>query len=129
MVTRCLGRNRDGTPCSATPKLSGWCLWHDPTLATERASWRKRGGERRSNAARAKRQLPEELLSLRQVQAVLCRALARVEAGELAAGPANSLANLARAIAAVAEAGDFEERITALEQQTGGTDGKKGWTA
>ena len=104
-------------------------MWHDPALATERASWRRRGGERRSNQARAKRQLPEELLSLRQVQAVLCRALRRVECGELEAGPANAMASLARAIAAVAEAGDLEERLSALEQQTGGTDSERGWTA
>jgi hypothetical protein len=119
-----LGRNRDGTPCSAAPRASGWCLWHDPAREADRAAWRKRGGERRSNAARAKRQLPAERLSLRQVQAVLCRALTRVEAGELAAGPANSLANLARAIAAVAEAGDLEERVAAMEGRAAAAEGR-----
>ena len=129
MPTKCLGRNRDGSACSATPKPSGWCLWHDPALATERASWRRRGGERRSNQARAQRSLPNELLTLREVQAALCRALRKTEAGEMTPAVANALGGLGRSIAAVAEAGDLEERLSALEQQAGGADNRKGWTA
>ncbi len=88
-------------------------------MATERASWRKRGGERRSNAARAKKSLPDEMMTLREVQAVLCRALRKTEAGEMTPAVANALGGLGRSIASVAEASDLEHRIAALEQRAG----------
>ena len=106
----------------------GWyCITHDPDRVTDLAEWRHRGGKGRSNKRRPAKQLPGEVLSLREVQATLCRALRRVEAGEMEPGPANALSSLGRAIAAVVQAGDLEERLTELEKSDGLD--RKGWRA
>ena len=122
---RCSGTNRDGGPCAA-PVLPGEtrCAWHHPAMRERVAAGRAKGGARRSNASRARRQLLAEAMTLREVQAVLCRALRRVEAGELEPGPANALSSLGRAIAAVAQAGDLEERLGELERAAGATKGR-----
>src|SRR5436305_22940 len=42
----CRGTTRDGEPCRAHSVLigtTGFCPWHDPDLAADRALWRKRG--------------------------------------------------------------------------------------
>jgi hypothetical protein len=66
-------------------------------------------------------------MTLRDVQALLCRALRQVERGGLEPGPANAMSSLARAIAAVAQAGDLEERLTALEAAAASTE--KRWAS
>ncbi len=121
MLERCLGQNRDGAPCSAQARADGYCLWHSPDLAGERAAWRKRGGERRSNRARARAALPQDL---RDVQDALYRALAAVEGGELEPPRANAMSALARAIVAVQQVGDIEQRIAALEAAIAADAGK-----
>lgn len=119
MPMRCLATNQAGTPCSARPLPSGWCRWHDPSLAADRAAWSRKGGEARSNRRRALAKLPGELLSLRDVQAMLCLSLKAVIAGRLEPGVGNAAATLGRAIAAIATAGDLEERVAELERSAG----------
>ncbi len=114
MVDRCLGRNRDGSPCSAQPRAGGYCLWHDPAGAADRAEWRRRGGQGRSHLSRAGKRAPK---THRDVQEALLRAMAGVEAGELEPARATALATLARAFLAVAEAGELEARLTELERR------------
>ena len=113
MVERCLGRNRDGSPCSAQPRPGGYCLWHDPGLAAARAGWRCKGGEGKSTANRAAKRLPKDL---RDVRDALLRALRDVEGGGLAAPQANAMAALARAVVAVHQVAELEARVAALEQ-------------
>jgi len=119
MVTTCSATTKDGRLCSAQAWKDALCRWHRPHLREERDAWRRKGGERRSNKARARKQLPDELMTLREVQATLCRALRSLEAGEMAPAVANALGGLGRSIASVAAAGDLEERLTALEQHAG----------
>ena len=115
MVERCLGHNRDGSPCSAAPQsANAYCLWHDPARAADRAEWRRRGGQGRSHLSRAGKRIPK---THRDVQEALLRALAAVEAGELEPARATALATLARAFLAVAEAGELEARLTELERR------------
>ena len=121
MADRCLGRNRDGSRCSAQPGASGHCLWHDPALAAERAAWRRKGGEGKSTANRAAKRLPKDL---RDVRDALLRALRDVEGGGLAAPQANAMAALARAVVAVHQVAELEARVASLEAATGLGEGR-----
>lgn len=123
MADRCLGTNKDGTPCSAQPRESGYCMWHDPSHAAEREGWRRRGGENRSSVARARKQLTGDIRDLADVKARLMLALSKVEKGELEAGAANAMAALARAVVTVSEAATIEDlsaRMDDLERQARG---------
>jgi hypothetical protein len=95
------------------------CFAHDPELnARDR---RQDAGRRKSHAARWKKKLGigADPLALRDVDAMLCQALAGVLAGEIEPGTATAAATVARAIAAVRTASDFEERLAALEAAAG----------
>ena len=121
MVETCTSQTGRGKPCSAQTWRDGMCRWHHPDLETERAAWRERGGQNRSNAARASKRLPREL---KDVQLALCRALAALEAGDLEPQRATAMAALGRAIVTVTEAGTLEERLAALEARTERQDGR-----
>jgi hypothetical protein len=56
---------------------------------------------------------------LREVDALLCAALTSVLAGRIAPGVASSAASLGRAIVAVRQANDLEERLVTLEKAAG----------
>ncbi len=127
---RCQATTTSGNPCNAQARHGKTvCPWHDQDLAQQRKAWSGQGGRAKSNVVRAKKQLSGEALTMGELQAALCRALRRVETGELEPGPANAMASLARAITSVAEVGTIEERIAALEQRSGVGDTKKGWSA
>lgn len=121
MLSRCLGTNRDGSPCSAAPLESGWCQWHDPALAKERDRWRREGGKARSNRARAAKSLPDGVMTPVELQGLLGVAIKGVQSGEMEAGPANAIANLARAYAGLFGPASFDERLAALEREDGRT--------
>ena len=128
MQATCKSTNSSGGPCAAQPiRPSGYCWVHDPQCAEQQAAWRRKGGQSRSNRRRALAKLPDELMTLRSVQAMLCKALKDVIAGELEPGVANASASVARAIAAVAQAGDMEDRVAELERAAGiGRQGRTG---
>jgi hypothetical protein len=120
VVNRCKGANSAGAPCSAQPvRPDGYCYWHSPQTATERAEARRRGGHARSNAARARKQLPAGNLSVDELRGVVGVTIAKVLTGDIEPGAANSVANLTRAYVAIIEVGEFEERLVALEAQAG----------
>ena len=119
MPSQCTGRNKSGAPCSAQAWKDGLCRWHHPELESQRAEERRRGGHARSNAARARKKLAGDVRDMNDVKSRLMVALAKVEEGELEPGPANAMANLARAIATVAQAGEMEDRIRELEARAG----------
>ena len=83
---------------------------------------RRRGGQARSNKARAKRQLVNAALTPAEIGGMLSITLTNVIAGKTEPGVANAAANLARAIVAVREASEVEERIEALESALGQTE-------
>jgi hypothetical protein len=117
---RCPATTKEGKPCSATPRPGrGYCLWHDPTAAAERSANARKGGQSRSNLARLKRALPTETLDFRDVQGVLGAVLRDLLAGTLDPPVANAAANVARAFAAIAQAGEMEDRLRELEARAG----------
>lgn len=117
MPSQCMSRNKAGLPCSAQAWKDGLCRWHHPELEAQRAEERRRGGQARSNEARARKKLTGDVRDMTDVKARLMVALEKVEAGDLEAGPANAMANLARAIATVAGVADFEGQLADLRRE------------
>lgn len=121
MVQRtCTGQTASGDPCSAQPvRYDGYCFWHSPSTVQERAESRRRGGQNRSNRARARKALPDGLLSIDELRGVMGKALTDVIAGNLEPGPANAAAALARVYLLTTEAAAverIEERLGELER-------------
>jgi hypothetical protein len=117
MVRRCKATTVSGSPCSATPvRDDGYCYWHSPAVEAERDDARRRGGSARSNQARARKQMTGAN-DMGDVKTRLMIALAKVEEGDLEPGPANAMANLARAIATVAGVADFEGQLAELRRE------------
>jgi hypothetical protein len=114
-----MGTNRDDFPCSATPGPSGWCRWHDPALADERARWRREGGQARSNKARARKALPSAAMTPSELQAFLIVVMRGVLAGRVDKGVGNCIGNLSRSIAALYPVADFADRLAAIERRDG----------
>ncbi len=119
MPERCEAVAKNGKPCSATPVPGlGRCAWHAPEWAEQRREWSRRGGKGKSNAARMRRQLPEAMTP-GEIQSLLGAVLKGVVAGRVEPGVGNAAANLGRAIVAVREATEYEERLAALEAAAG----------
>src|SRR5215204_107040 len=117
-LTPCSGRNKDGSACRARAQRgSPFCLAHDPRRVTDLAAWRKQGGKASSNASRARKQLAGDVQDMAGVKARLMVALAQVESGQMDPGPANAMANLARAIATISGVADFELHLADLRHQ------------
>jgi hypothetical protein len=106
---RCAATTKEGRPCSAQARPGRpYCLWHDPEAEAQR-----------SNLARLKRSLPTEQLGFGDVQGVLGAVLRDLLAGKLDPPVANAAANVARAFAAIAQAGELEARLRELEVRAG----------
>ncbi|MDQ3692225.1 MAG: DUF5763 domain-containing protein [Chloroflexota bacterium] len=127
MASKCQGTNATGEPCSARPILAdGYCYWHSPARAADRAENNRRGGLAKSNKARAKKAIPEALTT-EELAGWLSVAFKRVLAGSMEPGVATAVATVAKAMLAVNEAGAlerFEERLSQLERAT-----RRGWSA
>ena len=117
---QCRGTNAEGKPCSARaqPGLE-WCQWHDPAREGERAQWRSQGGKARSTRNTAARELKRYATDMGSLKGTLFLALKRVSDGELEPNVGNSMATIARAIVAVSQSVEVEERLAALEQRAG----------
>jgi hypothetical protein len=129
MATQCSGRNQAGHPCGAQVFEDGLCRWHLPRLEAERAVWRERGGQNRANTVRARKQIAGAVLSPADIQGLLGATLRGVLAGQLEPGIGNAAANIARALIAVREATELEDRLTTLEAQAARHQGQGGRVA
>lgn len=120
MPTQCKGTNRRGDPCSAhVPNGKQWCPFHDPDLAAERRSWRSEGGRSRSNRARARKGLASDGLTSTELIGALSRAIRGLEEGSVEPGIATAMATTARAITAIRQGVELEERVRELESAAG----------
>ena len=125
MPSQCSGTNKDGRPCSAhVEEGRKWCAWHDPDREADRAAWRRKGGANRSNRIRARKQLADQVLTIGDLDALLCNALVKVAAGRMTPGIGLAMAGIAKTITSIRTAGDLERRLTALE---GCTRTREGW--
>jgi hypothetical protein len=114
---QCQGRRRDGRPCtSPLVGADGYCFAHSPTRAAERQAAQQRGGQHRASVVRLRGLCPPKLV---QVYEQLEAALGEVHAGTLPPTQAMAMAALARAMVAVLQAGELEERLRRVEERTG----------
>ena len=113
-LNRCRATKKDGTPCPA-PALTdgGLCYAHDPECAAERKAARARGGRNRSNLVRLRNLGPPRLVPIYNK---LEDALEEVHKGTLSPQQATAMAAVARALAALLQAGELEQRVRELEQ-------------
>lgn len=114
---RCAGVRRDGQLCTA-PVLSdgAYCFAHDPARAADRDAARHKGGRHSASVVRLRRLVPPRLIPIFDK---LEQALEEVHAGALKPSQAIAMATLARAMVAVLQAGELEERVRRLEEQAG----------
>ena len=120
MATQCLGTNREGGPCSGhVNEGQQWCQWHDPAREAERQEWRRRGGQKKSNKQRARKQLADQAMSIDDLDALLCLALKRVAAGQMQPGVGMAMAGIAKTITTIRSTADFEKRLKELERAAG----------
>lgn len=89
-------------------------------MAEDRARWKVEGGRAKSNIARSRKRILGSALDLSEIDQALCGALVDTLAGNLEPNVATAAASLARTIAAVRQAGDIEQRLTALEARQEG---------
>jgi hypothetical protein len=114
MTERCVAVRSDGGRCESVIVLeSGYCFAHDPDREADRRRARASGGSATSNVAKLRRHL--EPSHLGPVFSTLVEALDQVHAGSLSPARGSSMASIARALCAVLEVGELEERLTALE--------------
>ena len=121
-ATGCRATNQAGRPCSALPWRDGWCRWHHPDLAAERREWSRRGGENKSNKARAAK--AAQGMGLADVQALLAVVLKGTVTGRFTPGQASACAAVARAMATIHEGVEIETRLAELEQRAGIGEGR-----
>lgn len=120
METRCKGTNRDEQPCSAhVYEGEEWCRWHDPAREADRAEWRRRGGQNKSNKNRARKKMAEAVMSISDLDALLCAALQQVADGTMEPGVGTAMASMARTITGIRQASDLETRLSDLEVRAG----------
>ncbi len=113
---RCQAITKNGSPCGATPVPGDTlCAWHAPSWEEKRRAWSRKGGEARSNKSRAKKQLPDNVMTPSELQGLLGLVLKGVVAGKIAPSVGNAVANLGRTIIATQEAAEFDARLATLE--------------
>ena len=84
------------------------CFAHDPQRAGEREAARRKGGRNRSGTARLRGLMPPRLVP---VFDRLETTLERLDAGAMDPRQAQAMAAVARAMVAVLQAGELEERL------------------
>lgn len=120
MVHACLDHNAIGEPCRAQPvRPSGYCWWHDPQLAEERARKRRAGGVTRGPKARAKQTGPTASMTSEELLARLTLVFKGVINGRIAPARGASAAAIARTMIQVREVSELEERLRVLEEAAG----------
>lgn len=121
MSATCRGTNKDGKPCSATPRpASPFCAWHDPAFASKRAEWSRKGGKNSSHQNRAKKALTGGFRDVETAQAVMLQVLAKLYKGQFDPTLATAMATVARAIDALAKtnaAASLEEQLAEMRSQ------------
>jgi hypothetical protein len=120
---QCRSETKRGTRCSALAVPGDdRCAWHTelPEWVAKRSQWSAEGGKKRSNAERAKKALPAEPLSIAELHAFLGVVFRRVVTGQTEPGVATAAATVARTMAELQKASDYESRLTDLERRLTG---------
>lgn len=120
MARQCKAITQSGERCSAFTKPDAeWCHWHHPDLQRERAEWRRKGGKGKATSARLRKLWESDQLTPAQLSGLLSGAMVSTLNGELDASILTALSGGARALIAVMQADQFEQRLSALERDRG----------
>jgi Family of unknown function (DUF5763) len=115
----CRATKRDGSRCtSVMVNANGFCYAHDPVYADERKEMQAKGGRHKARLIQLKHLSPPRLLPIYDR---LERALEQVHDGKLDPRQAQAMATLARALAAILQTGEIEQRVRDLEASAGRT--------
>ena len=115
MPQTCQATRKDGQPCTAGVVGDAcFCFAHDPALQGKREQARQRGGQNRATSKRLAKLMPARLLPVFER---LEQAMEETHSGELEPKQAQAMAALARAMAAVLQVGELEQRLRLLEEQ------------
>jgi hypothetical protein len=125
-VEKCQSIAKSGNPCGATVVADGMCAWHAPSWADRRRQWSAEGGRKRSNASRAKKQMPE-LMTTDEVAAYLGVVFRQLITHRTEPAIATAAAAVARAMIAVAESAAIEQLQRDVEELKRA--GSKRWSA
>jgi hypothetical protein len=136
-VTTCKATRRDGEPCKAQAgEGSDFCFFHDPARKTEARTVQRRGGQTGKAATLAPKDLKPwrgqagEVTVLRSPSLpdlvnLLGDTIDDVRVGRLDPRVANSVGYLAGIILKALQFEAFEERLAAIEEAVGLTDGRR----
>jgi len=119
MAKRCKAKTKAGDPCGAWAVTgSKFCFMHSPSKRKERAAARKLGGYNRKAAPGGDPDgLPGEIRSMSDVLAVLDFALSDALMLENSISRGRLLVAIVGAFIQALREGEFEQRITALEER------------
>jgi hypothetical protein len=118
LPARCRTTKADGTPCRGAARPSGFCVFHDPGLAGQRAEGRRRGGRQRSRPAAVLAAAPDlPLQTICDVQALLGQTINETRQGKLDPNVANAIGYLCSVFLKAVEAGALPEEDAALQRQ------------
>ncbi len=114
---RCQAERKNGQPCQgkALPD-SPFCFAHDDRYADLRRQGSSRGGKNKRTEARVQRLIPHDL---RGLQRLLFQVIDNTYTGDLDPRKATAIATTATALLRIYEAGEFEQRLQALEVRSG----------
>jgi hypothetical protein len=119
-VASCKGKTKEGQPCNARPRPgTSLCPWHTPELAGQRSEWSRTGGRNSSNRARARKELPAELLTTEELHSWLGVVFKKVITGTMDAPIATAAANVARTMAELSKTAALEDRMAEIERRLG----------
>ncbi len=114
-VKQCVATRKDGQRCTAPAMgISPFCFAHDPNMSHKREEARRKGGKHKANVVRLRGLVPPRL---EKVYDKLETALADVLDGRLSPKQGAAAASIARAMVAVLQAGETEERLRETERQ------------
>src|SRR5215212_7464173 len=105
---RCQAVAKSGKPCSATVVADGMCAWHAPSWAERRRQWSAEGGRKRSNRARAAKDLPAGMMTTDELCGLVGLTMKGALSGRIEPGVARSVFDGARTYVTVSEAGAVE---------------------
>ena len=116
---RCKATAKSGNRCKAAAvNSSDYCFAHEPTLAADRANWRREGG-RQSN----KKALLDEASSIQtpdQVKELLGRTVESLQRGDVDARTANAVGYLCNLLLKAMKETDLARRLDVLERAIAG---------
>jgi len=124
---RCQSLAASGKPCSANVVDGAHCAWHSvsPEWAAKRRQWSVTGGKNRSNAARAKKALPDTPMSTAELHSWLGLMFKRVLTGKAEPNVGTACASIAKAMAELNKAIVTDDVLAELSREVAELSGRK----